>query len=96
MKNSHVRGRATALRPVAGPLMRSAGIALLLLVLLLAAVACGSSASEGTTETTQTAQTTDAGGAQAPDFNGVTLAGEEVSLSEYRGKPLVLAFMASW
>ncbi len=32
----------------------------------------------------------------APDFSGVTLDGREVSLSEYRGKPLVLAFMASW
>lgn len=32
----------------------------------------------------------------APDFSGVTLEGTQVSLSEYRGKPLVLAFMASW
>jgi len=32
----------------------------------------------------------------APDFTGVTLDGLDVSLSEYRGKPLVLAFMASW
>ena len=32
----------------------------------------------------------------APDFSGVTLAGTQVSLSEYLGKPLVLAFMASW
>lgn len=32
----------------------------------------------------------------APDFAGTTLDGTNVSLSEYRGKPLVLAFMASW
>jgi peroxiredoxin len=32
----------------------------------------------------------------AADFSGVTLDGADVSLSEYRGKPLVLAFMASW
>ncbi len=32
----------------------------------------------------------------APDFSGVTLDGSEVSLGYYRGKPLVLAFMASW
>jgi peroxiredoxin len=32
----------------------------------------------------------------APDFSGVTLDGTEVSLSQYRGKPLVLAFIASW
>lgn len=42
----------------------------------------------------------DAGGSAsvktAPDFSGVTLEGTQVSLSEYRSKPLVLAFMASW
>ena len=32
----------------------------------------------------------------APDFSGVTLDGVQVSLSEYRGKPLVLTFMATW
>ena len=83
----------------AGLLMYSAGLALLLLVLLLGAVACGGSGPEGapeTAQTTQPSQTTAAGGAQAPAFNGVTLAGDEVSLSAYRGKPLVLAFMASW
>jgi thiol-disulfide isomerase/thioredoxin len=32
----------------------------------------------------------------APDFSGVTLDGLSVSLSEYRGRPLVLVFMASW
>jgi len=35
-------------------------------------------------------------GRAAADFSGVTLQGVNVSLSEYRGKPLVLAFMASW
>ena len=34
--------------------------------------------------------------ALAPDFEGETLTGDRVSLSMYRGKPLVLAFMASW
>ena len=29
-------------------------------------------------------------------FSGVTLEGTQVSLSEYQGRPLVLAFMASW
>lgn len=32
----------------------------------------------------------------APDFSGVTLDGQQVSLSEYRGKPVVIVFMASW
>lgn len=32
----------------------------------------------------------------APSFSGVTLDGADVSLSQYRGKPLLLVFMASW
>jgi hypothetical protein len=35
-------------------------------------------------------------GRAAPAFVGTSLDGTKVSLSEYRGKPLVLAFMASW
>jgi len=35
-------------------------------------------------------------GRAAPAFIGTSLDGTKVSLSEYRGKPLVLAFMASW
>jgi hypothetical protein len=35
-------------------------------------------------------------GHSAPDFQVTTLAGDQASLSLYRGKPLVLAFMASW
>jgi hypothetical protein len=59
-------------------------VATLLLAMVIAfAAGCGSSA--GTDK-----------GSPAPDFSGTTLAGESVSLSMYRGKPLVLAFMASW
>ena len=32
----------------------------------------------------------------APDFSGVTLDGAQVSLSDFRGKPVVVVFMASW
>jgi hypothetical protein len=35
-------------------------------------------------------------GERAPLFSGATTDGVSVSLSEYRGKPVVLAFMASW
>ncbi len=38
----------------------------------------------------------DLGAALAPDFSGVTLDGEQVSLSDYRGKPVAVVFMASW
>jgi len=63
-------------------------IALLaLLGLALGMSACGSSSSEvGSTEST-------ASGDLAPDFSGVTLAGDIVSLDQYRGKPLLLVYM---
>jgi cytochrome c biogenesis protein CcmG/thiol:disulfide interchange protein DsbE len=35
-------------------------------------------------------------GTLAPDFTLPSLAGDEVTLSELRGKPVVLAFFASW
>lgn len=34
--------------------------------------------------------------AQAPDFAAVTLDGKQVQLSQFRGKPVVLYFFASW
>ncbi len=85
------RGREHRL--VAHHVMWSAGFTLLLLALVLGAVGCGSSSSDGGAGTTVT---TGADSAQAADFSGVTLDGVDVSLSEYRGKPLVLAFIASW
>ncbi|NLF17691.1 MAG: redoxin domain-containing protein [Lentisphaerae bacterium] len=75
---------------------------LLLLALALGAAACGSASPDttagGVTTTggSATTATADSGGEPAPDVSGVTLDGTKVSLSEYRGKPLVLAFMASW
>ena len=35
-------------------------------------------------------------GARAPDFTLINLAGEEVSLSDFRGQPIVINFWASW
>lgn len=35
-------------------------------------------------------------GALAPDFTLINLAGEEVSLSDFRGQPIVINFWASW
>ncbi|MBC7293543.1 MAG: redoxin domain-containing protein [Thermoleophilia bacterium] len=62
---------------------------LLLLVGLLAAAGCGAAKTTGTAAP-------EASGSSAPDFSGSTLTGEQVSLGSYRGKALVLAFMASW
>jgi len=73
-----------------GGIIAGAGSVVLLGTLLLAAVlvfaGCGSSASPGATGTATL----------APDFSLTTLDGVDVSLGEYRGKPLVLAFMANW
>jgi hypothetical protein len=32
----------------------------------------------------------------APDFAGTTLDGRAVTLGDYRGRPLILAFIADW
>jgi hypothetical protein len=82
----------------------SSALALLLAVLLVAA--CGASTPFQTSVSLGTgapaseaaapiAPASEAAAPIAPDINGTTLDGL-VSLSEYRGKPLVLAFMAGW
>jgi thiol-disulfide isomerase/thioredoxin len=60
-------------------------IGLLIASLLLFVGGCSSSS--GGTNVTKT---------PARDFSGVTLDGEQVSLSDYLGKPVVVVFMASW
>jgi len=71
---------------------RTAAVLGALLVLAVALLAgCSWSATGGSTPGSVTGRTE-----VAPDFSGVTLDGVQVSLSEYRGKPVVLAFMASW
>jgi len=63
-------------------------LGVLLTVLLATSVSLsGCSLSAGETTTTR---------APAPDFSGVTLEGHQVSLSDYRGTPVVIVFMASW
>jgi len=59
-------------------------VALIVALLSVPSLGCGSTAATGGST------------GAAADFSGVTLDGVNVSLSEYRGKPLVLAFMASW
>lgn len=60
------------------------GIFVVLAALALPGCGCGAEAAAGDDSTLAT------------DFTGFTLGGEKVSLSQYRGKPLVLAFLASW
>ena len=77
---------------MAGRHNRTAAVLGALLVLAMAVLGgCSSSSATGSAPGS-TAVSADT----APDFSGVTLEGLQVSLSEYRGKPLVLAFMASW
>ncbi len=35
-------------------------------------------------------------GTAAPDFTLVSLAGEDVSLSQFKGRPVVLTYFATW
>jgi cytochrome oxidase Cu insertion factor (SCO1/SenC/PrrC family) len=79
-----VRGRGSGLAATAGM------AAFLVALIAVLSVACGSPATSSTGGAISTTAQADAG------FSGVTLDGTEVSLSQYRGKPLVLAFMASW
>jgi len=79
--------------------VRTGGLAAFLasMVLILTAASLVGCGSERTKETQpQVTDTTSAGGSGKLDFSGKTLAGADVSLGGYRGKPLVLAFMASW
>lgn len=72
-------------------LMITAGMAAFFVALVaVLSAGCGSTGTSATGDATGTTAQAEAG------FSGVTLDGTEVSLSEYRGKPLVLAFMASW
>jgi cytochrome oxidase Cu insertion factor (SCO1/SenC/PrrC family) len=67
----------------------------LLLVLSLGLSACGSGAS--TSGSTASGATTGAKQDEdkdlAPNFSGPTLGGQQVSLEQYRGKPLIVVFM---
>jgi len=63
------------------------GVVLAVVLLVAAATLAGCS---------QSPVTASASAATAPDFSGTTLTGAQVSLSGYRGKTLVLNFMASW
>ena len=65
-------------------------LAFLVALVAVLSVGCGS-ADTATTGGASTSSTTLEAG-----FSGVTLDGTEVSLSEYRGRPLVLVFMATW
>jgi thiol-disulfide isomerase/thioredoxin len=70
---------------------RTAAVVGALLIVAVVLGGCGSSSS-----TVSTTEATTISGNTAPDFSGVTLDGVQVSLSAYRGKPVVLVFMASW
>jgi hypothetical protein len=76
----------------------AAVVASAVLVLAVASLAgCGSgTTTETQPEATETTSAGSTGGGGGLDFSGKTLEGADVSLSGYRGKPLVLAFMASW
>jgi hypothetical protein len=73
--------RRKALLPLSASLL---GLVLVLAFMAGLVAGCGSSVAGGDDSS------------PAPAFSGKTLDGLDVSLDMYRGKPLVLAFMASW
>ena len=74
-------------------------VAVLLVAVLLAGVgsifaSCGSQPATGTSSG-GASPGSDTGGAGAPQFSGVTLDGEILTLDQFRGKPLLLVYMTS-
>ena len=67
----------------------------LLLALSLGLSACGSggSVSSATSSGATNGGQQDDAKDPAPSFSGVTLDGKQVSLEQYRGKPLIVVFM---
>jgi peroxiredoxin len=61
----------------------------LLIVVLFSVVSCGPESSQTTPATVEL-------GSEAPDFTLTDLSGESVSLSEFRGKVVLLNFWATW
>lgn len=78
-----------------GALIVAVGAVLVLAAATLAGCGSDTYAAEPTSQAT-TSKTSGGTTGGAPDFSGKTLDGTAVSLSAYRGKPLVLVFMASW
>ena len=56
---------------------------------------CGSESATGSSSGTGTSAVSDTGAAGAPQFSGVTLDGDIVTLDQFRGKPLLLVYMTS-
>ena len=69
---------------------------LLIMLLVLAVLLGGCAAQEVQTTEPQEAETTEAARVKAPDFTVYDANGNEVKLSDYLGKPVVLNFWASW
>ncbi len=65
-------------------------LAFLVALVAVLSVGCGSAGTAATGGASTSSTAMEAG------FSGVTLDGTQVSLSQYRGRPLVLVFMATW
>jgi hypothetical protein len=86
-------------RAAASRVLLAVSLAVLVIALGTSLFACGSTGADpaGTGQgTTQGAAATAAADSKiAPAFSGSTLAGDTVSLDQYRGKPLLLVYMTS-
>jgi hypothetical protein len=72
-------------------------IAVLASVLLaIAAAGCGGGSDEAAPPDTTSPPPRTTQARQAPDIEGVTLDGDRVSLSDFRGRPLFVNVWAAW
>ena len=81
-------------------MIRKIFVFLLLLITMLLVLSCQQSSKTNTATTTTTSLTTHVVGNEvgnlAPEFNLKDLDGNTVSLSEFKGSPVVLNFWATW
>ena len=71
-------------------------LAIVFVGILVAAIIAYGRFSENISPESVSSEIPSAGFAEAPDFTFLDIEGKEISLSDFRGKPVVLNFWASW
>jgi hypothetical protein len=72
-------------------------VGFLVIVAATTGLACGGSTNEGTaTPVTTAGPPSDPDRARAPALEGITLDGEPISLSDFRGGPVLVNVWSSW
>jgi len=69
---------------------------IILAALLVISAGCQASDKQSSTDSVVSSTDSSAKGASAPDFTLTDLNGDEVSLGDLRGQPVLLNFWATW